>query len=244
MSAENITHPAPPLYRSIAAQLMKNIDTGVWGPGDRIPTEAELAERFGASQGTVRLAILELVRAKVLYRQQGRGTFVNSLQLGNSIERFFRYERQGEARSTQMPKTTVLGMGLVAADEQIARAFNIKRGKSVGWLRRLRAFDEEPFLMHDSYFPVDIWESVQANCDFGQPDLYLQMQQLCGVAMLRADEYLAARLATEAEGEILQISPGAAVIQIERHAYTYSDLKVEFRRGVGRGDRFSYHVQL
>lgn len=239
----SIEDPAPALYRGIASQLKKDIDSGTWNPGDQIPPEPELADRFQASQGTIRLAVLELVKAGILYRRQGKGTFIAALQLNNSLERFFRYERRS-AGKTITPETQVLGIGMVAADEEISKAFQIESGCNVGWLRRMRRYDGEPFLLHDSYFPLDLWDIIQTNCDFAQANLYSQLQGVCRMPIVRADEHLSARIASEQEAELLKIPSASAVVHLERHAYSFLERKVEFRRSVGRGDRFSYHVQL
>jgi GntR family transcriptional regulator len=67
-----------PLYREVKRQMMEALAGGEWKPGDAIPPERRLAERYGISIGTVRRAIDELVAENMLIRQQGRGTFVAS----------------------------------------------------------------------------------------------------------------------------------------------------------------------
>jgi len=57
--------PSPtfsPLYRQIKELILRHLESGEWGPGDHIPSESELAARFGVSQGTVRKAIDEIIR--------------------------------------------------------------------------------------------------------------------------------------------------------------------------------------
>ncbi|MDE2297079.1 MAG: GntR family transcriptional regulator, partial [Burkholderiales bacterium] len=67
-----------PLYQQIKALITRALQDGEWKPGDIIPSEAELASRFGVSQGTVRKAIDELAAENLLIRRQGRGTFVST----------------------------------------------------------------------------------------------------------------------------------------------------------------------
>jgi GntR family transcriptional regulator len=62
-----------PLYRQIKELILRNLESGEWGPGDPIPSESELAGRFGVSQGTVRKAIDEMAAENLLLRQQGKG---------------------------------------------------------------------------------------------------------------------------------------------------------------------------
>jgi DNA-binding LacI/PurR family transcriptional regulator len=65
-----------PLYEQVRQQVLDYIVEQDLRPGDIIPTEAELAARYGVSVGTVRRALRQLVDQEVLYRQPGRGTFL------------------------------------------------------------------------------------------------------------------------------------------------------------------------
>ena len=79
-----------PLYRQIKALLVKSLNSGEWKPGELIPSEQELASRFGVSQGTVRKAIDEMAMENLLTRRQGRGTFVATHTEQNIQYRFLR----------------------------------------------------------------------------------------------------------------------------------------------------------
>ncbi|MCG8350649.1 MAG: extracellular solute-binding protein [Chloroflexales bacterium] len=65
-----------PAYFQLKAYLKQQIQDGIWQPGDKIPTEAELCERFNISRTPVRQALKELVFEGLLTRTAGRGTFV------------------------------------------------------------------------------------------------------------------------------------------------------------------------
>ena len=79
-----------PLYRQIKDFLVDCLARGEWGPGAAIPSEAELAQRFNVSQGTVRKAIDEMAAENLLVRRQGKGTFVASHDDPRSHYRFLR----------------------------------------------------------------------------------------------------------------------------------------------------------
>lgn len=230
-------------YRSIALSLRKELLAGRWRPGDRLPTEEELAQRFGVSPGTARLAVLELVKIGLLHRQQGRGTFVSALRFDQSLERFFRYGRRNSAEHI-VPQTRLLGAGIIAADRETRSALDLEVEQNVGWLRRLRLYDGEPFLYHDSYFPLDLWRQMELHCDFELPSLYRQLHERCGTPVITAVEDLTPSNATKEHAELLGLAQGSAVVHLERHAYTFARKKIEFRRSTGRGDRFCYRVQL
>ena len=70
--------PAPPrfqpLYQQIREAILHALQAGEWPPGGLIPSETELAQRFGVSQGTVRKAVEVLTAEGLLVRRQGKGT--------------------------------------------------------------------------------------------------------------------------------------------------------------------------
>lgn len=231
-----------PLYRGIASALRRRIEAGTWKPGERIPTEPVLADELGASQGTVRLAILELVKAGLLRRHQGRGTFVLGARLDHSFSRFFRYTRPGsDARI--VPETAPLRSRLARPTPEVARALKLSPRDRVGWVRRVRSFDGEPFLLIDSYFPAPLWRRLRA-ADLRAVSLYGVLHQRLGIHIARADEVLRADVAGAEEAALLRIGRGAPVIRVERHAFTFGNRPFEYRRSVGRGDRFQYHISL
>ena len=79
MKAATANAPAyQPLYRQIKYLITESLVSGEWRPGQPIPSEIELAQRYHVSQGTVRKAITELADQKLLVRHQGKGTFVAS----------------------------------------------------------------------------------------------------------------------------------------------------------------------
>ena len=67
---------AVPFYVQLKQTLQSEIQKGVYGPGELIPTEVELCKRYGISRHTVRQALSELVQEGIIYRVPGKGTFV------------------------------------------------------------------------------------------------------------------------------------------------------------------------
>ena len=78
-----------PLYKEVKRQITESLTRGEWKPGEAIPAERTLSERYGISIGTIRSAIDELVAENILIRQQGRGTFVASHNRDRMLFYFF-----------------------------------------------------------------------------------------------------------------------------------------------------------
>jgi DNA-binding GntR family transcriptional regulator len=73
-----------PAYAQLARILRGQIAAGTFRPGDRLPSEAQLCERYGVSPMTVRRVINILVDEGLVVAEQGRGTFVKPLDLGTA----------------------------------------------------------------------------------------------------------------------------------------------------------------
>jgi GntR family transcriptional regulator len=231
-----------PAYRDIAKALHGELLTGTWRPGSQIPPEAELEKRFGVSRGTMRAAIMQLVRAGLLDRQPGRGTFVLSPQFTNSFSQFFSFERK-DREAPIAYDTGCVRKGIVPADASVAEALQLRKGARVGHARRVRSHAGEPFLVEDSYFPLAIWNEI-GGADFTVSLLYEEIRERFDVHMLTAEEYLTAEPASAEFAKIFSIRAGTPVIRIERKAYTFNREPAEYRASIGRSDKFRYHARL
>jgi multiple sugar transport system substrate-binding protein len=74
-----------PIYHQLKSLILEQIGSGLWRPGDRIPTEQELCQLYGISRSPVRQALTELAREGVLTRRPGQGTFVNTRSPGEHL---------------------------------------------------------------------------------------------------------------------------------------------------------------
>ncbi|MBI3962513.1 MAG: GntR family transcriptional regulator, partial [Deinococcus sp.] len=87
-----------PLYYQLKELLRERIEAGEWEPGNQIPTEEELCERYKVSRITVREAIQGLVSEGLLYRQQGRGTFVAKAKIQQGLQRLTSFTEDMQLR--------------------------------------------------------------------------------------------------------------------------------------------------
>lgn len=75
----------------IADQIIQSIETGTWEPGDRIPSEQQLCQMYGASRVSIRSALQKLTGQGLVKTIKGKGTFVNKIpteQTQNDIFEF------------------------------------------------------------------------------------------------------------------------------------------------------------
>ena len=75
-----------PLYEQLKNAIKDDIHAQIYRPGDRMPSEAELEEKYQVSRITVRRAVKELCEEEILVRKQGKGTFVLSTGVQSRID--------------------------------------------------------------------------------------------------------------------------------------------------------------
>jgi len=232
-----------PLYQQIRERLVHGLQAGEWRPGDLIPSETELAARYGVSQGTVRKAIDALAAENLLVRRQGRGTFVASHQEARAQFRFLRLRPdEGEPRQ---PSSRFLECRRLRAPVEIARALDVRPGETVVMIRRLLDFDGVPTVLDEIWLPGAPFRGLTAerlNAYTGP--LYGLLETEFGMRMIRASERVKAVAAAVSEAEVLRVEPGEPLLLVERVSKTYADRPVEVRRGWYVTRRHHYFNEL
>jgi GntR family transcriptional regulator len=232
-----------PLYQQIRGLITRSLESGEWGPGDVIPSESELAVRFGVSQGTVRKAIDEMAAENLLVRRQGKGTFVATHSDPHSFFRFLRIAaNEGEL---QPLKSIPLECWHATASAEVARTLALEPGMPIVVIRRLLRFGGEPAVFDEIYLPGDLFADLTLDVlKAGEKSLYSLFESRYGVRMIRADERLRAVPADPVSARVLQIAEGNPLLLVERVTYTYGNKPVEWRRGFYLTENFHYHNEL
>jgi GntR family transcriptional regulator len=221
-----------PLYLQIKALLVRSLDTGEWRPGEAIPSEIELARRFGVSQGTVRKAIDALAGDNLVVRRQGKGTFVAThTEERSSSFRFLRIRRNDGI--DEYPESRLVDLKRAKASVETARLLDLKPGDPVVVLKRVLLYAGEPAVLDEITLPAALFRGLtRAKFDAYEGSMYSFFETQFGVRMLKADERLRAIGADEATAATLGVAVGTPLLAVERVAYTYGDRPVEVRRGL------------
>lgn len=146
--------PNAPLWRQIAHSLAAGIGPGGLRPGDRLPTEAQLAARHGVNRHTVRRAIETLVRSGLVRVEQGRGSFVAEDRIDYTVQprtRFNEWIRQ----QNKEPTGRILQIAQVSATTQVAAGLGVPPGAAVALLWRLGMADGTPVSLTSHHFSLD-----------------------------------------------------------------------------------------
>ena len=232
-----------PLYRQIKSLMLVALESGEWSPGQAIPSEQELAARFGVSQGTVRKAIDEMAAENLLVRKQGKGTYVASHNDPRSLFRFLRLVPEGEDLSH--PVSVPLECWRAKSGQEAARVLSIEPGSPIIIVRRLLEFSAKPVVVDEIYLPGEIFQGLTLEMLQGwKGSLYSLFETRFGLRMIRAEERIRAVAADRRTAEMLRVKEGVPLLSVERVTFTYGDRPVEWRRGLYSTDEHFYLNEL
>jgi GntR family transcriptional regulator len=232
-----------PLYQQIKALITKDLQNGVWKPGEVIPSELDLAGRFKVSQGTVRKAIDELAADNLLVRRQGKGTFVSTHAEQHTQYRFLRLT--GTEGTVRGMERRFLDCRRLRAPADVARALACRTGDAVVLVRRLLLLPAKPMVLDEIWLPGHLFKGLTAErlAQYRGP-MYELFEAEFGVRMLRAEEQIRAVAADGAQADLLQVAVGAPLLSVERRSMTYGDKPVELRRGLYNTAEHFYSNEL
>ncbi len=204
-------------YEEVAADLRQRIDGGEWGPGDTLPTTAELMEQYGNSKETVRQAVDVLAREGLVRVIKRKGTVVQDRSVG----------RRRIPRSTSVMRDPRRGYIFPAAsrpDEpwevhgqpkrmfapipaDVAERLDVEPGSEVMRRRRVTSpAGEPPFQIADAWIHPDVLaEAPQAGEISTGPGGYLDRIEEAGHGPLEWEESTRVRMPTKEEASLLQI---------------------------------------
>ena len=157
-----------PLYRAVEAPILGEIEAGKLVPGDLIPSEPELAMRLRVSQGTAKKAIDNLVKERRLYRHQGKGTYVSSIDFNRSLFRFFSYGDAG-GDAIRIHKETPMRR-VDRGPPEICSRLGVPEGTELLQLQRIGYAEGIPVLEEQSWWLADVVAGLEDE-DVHIPDL-------------------------------------------------------------------------
>ena len=141
------------LWRQIERQLRDEIAAGIYAGGLQMPTEPELAERFGVNRHTVRRAMGELAEKGLVRIEQGRGTFVQEHVIDYMIGRRTRFS-EIVTDQKRTPEGRLVRAYETEPPEQAAEDLGIKTSVRCTFLEVLYEADGQPLAVTASYFPA------------------------------------------------------------------------------------------
>ncbi|MCB1247544.1 MAG: GntR family transcriptional regulator [Acidimicrobiia bacterium] len=226
------------IYLDIAAYLRDLVARGQ--PGDLLPSDAELCERFDVSRMTARQAVQLLVHEHLVERRRGLGTFIATRRIPRALGSPLSFTESMRQRGLTTT-SVILEWRRTSAPEEAAEALGLDQGDPVQVLERVRLADGVPMALERALIPTAIADLI------GDDDLKGSLHDSftrAGHPPSRAAAEVSARLSTEYEQEHLELEPLSVVLTEERTIYDESGVALENTATTYAADRYSFTAML
>ena len=238
-----LTPGAPaPLYQQLCDLLRGQIKSGAYGPLDRLPSEHELAREHSISRITARQALGELERSGLVFRLQGRGSFVARPAVVQGLAQLTGF---AEAMSAQglAAVSRVLRVGPVRAATDVAERLRVESSAPLFEIRRVRLVNDSPVSYDLSYFAPKLGRRL-AREDLVRRDIFWLLENVCGVRLGAADYQIGAVPAQEEIALQLGVPAGSPLLLIDRLTHDVAGTPIDYEHLYIRADRVRYGLRV
>lgn len=230
-----------PLYLQVRERLRRQILEGTYQPGDRIPSEEEIASSSGVNRLTARRAVSDLVREGVLQRRSKIGTFVLRRRLICDPGSLASYWERMTALGLR-PTSQVLDKRQVLALPEISDCLEVDKAEPVYRLCRLRFANDEPICYQVAYIPALLFPGLLEE-DLEVTFLYAIYRQR-GYVPAAGEQWIEARSADETIAARLDLSAGAPILFLSRITRSTKQRPIELVFASYRSDRYTVYMPL
>jgi GntR family transcriptional regulator len=222
--------PKGQALRAILEQLLGSLP-----PGAALPSERELAERYGLARMTVRNEIERLTAEGSVYRLHGRGTFVAEPRIAQAGA-LTSFTEDMLARG-QVPGSTVISSQVVAADGFLAAALEVKPSDRCFRLDRVRTADGRPMAIEQVHLPLERFDGID-RIDFADTSLFEVLERRFGVALGDAEQRVVAIGIEADEAPLLGVPEGAPGLRFHTVTRDRDGVPVLYAISLYPGDRY------
>lgn len=232
-----------PLYRKVEDRILQDIASGRLKEGDLLPSETDLAKGYGVHQGTVRKSILNLTQKGILYRKQGKGTFVVFQK--NNVNKYLNYRFVSkEGSDYAQVNLALIDLVVVKADVEIAENLGLKKGAKVIQLERFGNIGNNSYVMTTSHLPKNLYPGLEKYTaeDFMKNTLWKLQEIYFKLRFKKREEFISAITADEKAAERLDTEVGNPILQIKMKATTETDDICEYRVSKCKLETLDFHI--
>lgn len=209
------------------------IKSGVYKVGDKLPTEAELANTYRVSRMTARAAVDSLVQDGLVYRVRGFGSFVARPLMSRSFSKLTSFTEDTLANGLR-PSVKVISLDTTTSDQVNAPELELAPKDSVYVLARLRLGDNLPLSVQRAVLPFALFHGLQTH-DLAGP-LYELLENYFSLTVSACRQTVKPVLADRERASLLNVVVGAPLLYIRRVTYDETGRPIEVVESYTRGD--------
>ncbi|MBU99453.1 MAG: phosphonate metabolism transcriptional regulator PhnF [Rhodospirillaceae bacterium] len=138
-------------WKQISDDIETSIKNKTWKPGDKLPTEMELAKTYRVNRHTIRRSVHELVEKGLISVEQGRGMFIPDYVLDYKLAKRTRFSEVVSSQN-KFPGGRILSGEVIKANKKVSEALKMPLEGKVCLLRTIRELDGVPIVLAAHYF--------------------------------------------------------------------------------------------
>jgi DNA-binding GntR family transcriptional regulator len=194
--------------------MKRNIITGKWEPGKKLPTEPVLSADLGISRQTLRHALQLLINDGLLYRQQGRGTFVQQKRSNYQLSYLESFTEQMQAIGKKATSKVIELKTNLIPEGSLAEKLLLSDRERMLKIVRLRLADGQPMSLEEVYIDINLCPNLHKK-DLENQSLYTILEKEYGLKIKYGDLSLEARQATTEQAKLLQIKTSGLLLYMQ-----------------------------
>ena len=230
-----------PLYLQISEILRNQIKAGAYCPGDLLPSENDLLDRFPVSRNTAQRAIEDLVRDGLAIRIQGKGTYVPKSLVNFGLHRLTSFSEEMRFKGLE-PSSKVLKFEKTKPMDSVARKLSLDPADQVYNLVRIRYGDEHPMAIQNSFLSEKLCPGLE-KYDFSRKSLFNILEKDYELHISWQSQNLKPCNARKDEANALKIEVGTPLLYLEGVAYLERDIPIEYKTIYYRSDLYDFSMR-
>jgi GntR family transcriptional regulator len=228
-----------PLYQLVIDHIKQLNASGEWTAGMRLPSENELARRFGVSRATLREALRILEEEGFIIRKHGIGTFIAEKPVfKGGIEQLFSVT-EWIRRTGYTPGTSGFSMRILPATDEWKERFALKDLFALYEITRIRTANGEPVVYCRDFVPSpylhERWKEEYES-------LLEALTNIAGIDIRYAVANIRPVAGDPVVSPALHLSQGESMLLLEQTHYDAEDRPILFSTNYFRADKFHFHV--
>lgn len=226
--------------------LKKQIKDGFLKPGEKLPSERELCEKYEISRITVRQALGALSNEGLIFSSHGKGSFVAQSKVEQELLSITPFQNFILSKGLK-PRTKYVSCNSIPNSYQLSRILNIPLSENLTELILIGLGNDQPLALYQSYFPSELGEKIQELAQklsqekkpFTTLDLYKHIPEITlGVI----NQTFEASLADLDIAKQLKIKKGSPILIVESIIYSDEDHPLEYKNTIYRGDKYKFSI--